>query len=105
MIAHKLVFAVQDGIAPTFYIGSESAGSPHYDLERIISNPLQIEARVAELGDMIANPLFGQAPEKQIAWTERHKILLWSIMAVVVLVLAAFILKSFKSIQSEQAQD
>lgn len=105
MIVHSLVFAVQDDIAPTFYIGSESASAPRYDIVRRINNPLQIKARVAELGDVVANPLFRQAPEKQIVWTEKHKILLWIVMAVVVLVLAAFILKSFKSIQSEQAKN
>jgi hypothetical protein len=105
MIAHNLIFAVQGDTAPTFYVGSESAGSPQYDLKHRLSNPSQIEAGAARLGDITDNPLFRQAKEKPVAWTEKHKILLSIILGVVVLVLAGFILKSFKSIQNEQAQN
>jgi hypothetical protein len=105
MISHNIVFEVVDSTAPAFYVGCESAVSPRYDFERRISNPLLIKAKKAKLSDLIDNPLFGQAPQKKIAWTERHKVLLWAVMAVVVLVLSAFILKSFKSIQKEQAQN
>jgi len=104
MIANNIVFAAQGNATPALYVGSESARAPRYDLTYRLKNPLQIEARMAKLSGVIANPLFGQTPQKQIAWTERHKVLLWLIMAVVVLVLAGFILKSFKSIKSEQAQ-
>ena len=105
MIAHEMVFVVQDDItAPMLYVGSESASMPRYDLTYRLKKPLQVKARAARLSGLAANPLFGQAPERKIAWTERHRVLLWVVMAVVVLALAGFIFKSFKSIKNEQSQ-
>ena len=104
MIAHNIVFAAQDDAAPTLYVGSESAPKPRYDLQQTLSKPLQVEARVAKLSNIIDNPLFGQVEAKPVAWTERHKVLLWIIMGVVVVVLGGFILKSFKSIQTKEVQ-
>ena len=104
MIADKIMFIVQDDIAPTLYVGSPSAGKPRYDLAQRLNNPLQVEARFAKLSNIIDNPLFGQVEVKPLAWTEKHKVLLWIIMGAVVLVLAGFILKSFKSIQTKEAQ-
>ena len=103
MIAHKIVFANVDNAAPTLYVGSESAKAPQYDLERRLSNPLQVKAMAATLSAIADNPLFGQVEEKPVAWTEKHKVLLLIIMVMMVLVLGGFILKSFKSIQSDTA--
>jgi len=104
MIAHNIVFESQDGVAPVLYVGSQSAGMPRYDLSRLLSRPLEVQARKANLGDITNNPLFGQVEPKPLAWTEKHKVLLWIIMGVVVAVLGAFIFKSFKSIQTKEAQ-
>ncbi len=105
MIAHKIVFANMDNVAPALYFGSETARTPRYDLGQRLSNPLQVKARTAKLSGTTDNPLFGQAEEKPVAWTEKHKVLLLVIMVVVALVLGGFILKSFKSIQSEQVEN
>ena len=105
MIAHKIVFTNMDNVAPTLYVGSVSARTPRYDLGHRLSNPLQVKAKAAKLSGITDNPLFGQAEEKAIAWTEKHKVLLLVIMVMMVLVLGGFILKSFKSIQSEQAEN
>jgi len=105
MIAHKIVFANMDNVAPTLYVGSESARTPRYDLGQRLSNPLQVKARVAKLSGITDNPLFGQSEEKPVAWTEKHKVLLLVIMVVMALVLGWFILKSFKSIQSKQVEN
>ena len=105
MIAHKIVFESKDNAAPVLYVGSESARAPQYDLERRLSNPLQVKAAMAKLSGITNNPLFGQAEGKPIAWTEKHKVLLLIVMVIVALVLGGFIFKSFKSIQSEQAQN
>lgn len=104
MIADNIVFTAQDDIAPTFYVGSQSAGKPRFDLVQRLNNPLQVKARVANLGEIINNPLFGQVEGKTTPWTEKHKVLLWIIMGILVAVLGAFILKSFKSIQTKEAQ-
>jgi hypothetical protein len=105
MIAHQMVFEADDNAASTLYVGCESAKPPQYDLEHRLSNPSQVEAGTAMLGSIADNPVFRQVEEKPVAWTEKHKILLSTILGVVVLVLAGFILKSFKSIQNEQVQN
>jgi hypothetical protein len=105
MIAHKIVFTNMDNVAPTLYVGSESARTPRYDLGHRLSNPLQVKAKAAKLSGIIDNPLFGQVEAKPLAWTEKHKVLLLIIMVMMVLVLGGFILKSFKSIQSEQVEN
>jgi hypothetical protein len=94
-----------DNVAPTLYVGSESARTPRYDLRQRLSNPLQVKAKAAKLSGIIDNPLLGQAEEKPAAWTEKHKVLLLVIMVVTALVLGWFILKSFKSIQSKQVEN
>jgi hypothetical protein len=104
MIADNIVFPAQDDIAPTLYVGSPSAGRPRYDLAQRLNNPLQVKARTANVGAVINNPLFGQVEAKPLAWTEKHKVLLWIIMGAVVVVLAGFILKSFKTIHTKEAQ-
>jgi hypothetical protein len=104
MIADNIVFTAQDDIAPTLYVGSQSAGKPRYDLAQRLNDPLQVEARLAKMGALNDNPLFGQVEAKPLAWTEKHKVLLWIIMGAVVLVLAGFILKSFKSIQTKEVE-
>ncbi|NIP22677.1 MAG: DUF3999 family protein [Phycisphaerae bacterium] len=104
MIADNIVFPGKDDIAPTLYVGSPSAVKPRYDLAQRLNNPLQVKARASNLGAVIDNPLFGQVEAKPLAWTEKHKVLLWIIMGAVVVVLAGFILKSFKTIQTKEAQ-
>jgi hypothetical protein len=77
---------------------------PRYDLARRLNKPLQVTTRTANVGALVDNPLFVQVEAKPLAWTEKHKVLLWIIMGAVVVVLACFILKSFKSIQTKEAQ-
>ena len=105
MVAHEVIFAAGDNGALALYVGSASARSPRYDLARRLSEPLQVEARPAKLSAITDNPLFGQAKQKPVPWTERHQVLLLIIMVAVALVLAGLILKSFKSIRSEQVEN
>lgn len=105
MIAHELVFAAEQNVGPTLYVGSESARAPGYDLGHIMTSPLQVRARMASLSGITDNPLFVPAKERPVAWTEKHKVLLLITMVAIALVLGGFILKSFRSIQSDQVQD
>jgi hypothetical protein len=105
MTAHEIVFESKDNAPLLLYVGSESAGMPRYDLKQRLSDPLRVSARTARLEDITGNPLFKQTEERPVAWTEKHKGLLLTVMVGVVLVLGGFILRSFKSIQSEQAHD
>ena len=104
MISHNIIFESQDSLAPALYVGSHSAGMPSYDLSRLLTRPLQVKAKMARISNIVDNPLFKRAQSKPLAWTEKHKVLLWIIMGIVVAVLGAFILKSFKSIHTKEAQ-
>jgi len=105
MTAHNIIFVAESTATTTFYVGCESAKAPRYDLEYRLENPLQVNAGIAGLGSIIPNPVFGQAEEKPVAWTEKHKTMLFLILVVVVVVLGGFIFNSFKSIQNEQGQN
>jgi len=105
MMAHEIVFESKDSAPLLLYVGSESAGMPQYDLRQRLSDPLQVSARTARLEGITGNPQFKQAEEISVSWTEKHKGLLLAVMVGVVLVLGVFILRSFKSLQSQQARD
>ena len=104
MIADEVVFAADDNTELVLYAGSASAGMPQYDIKYRLTNPLEVKTKPAGLSSITDNPLFREADEKLAPWTERHRILLLIALIVVALVLGRFILKSFKSIRSEQSQ-
>lgn len=104
IIADQIVFPAESDARFTLYLGSASANVPQYDIRYRITNPLELKTRAANLSSITENPLFSEAAEKPVPWTERHRVLLLIAMAAVVLVLGRFILKSFKSIRNEQAQ-
>ena len=103
MISHQIVFDTGNVLNALLYVGSESAVKPKYDITHNLDKPSEVKAVLAGLSPIAKNPLFGQAEQKSQPWTEKHKVLLLIIMAVVVLALGGFILKSFKSIQGNQA--
>ena len=102
MITHQIVFGAGNSLNVSLYVGSESAARPKYDITRKLDKPSEVKATLARLSPVTENPLFGKVEQKPQPWTERHKVLLLIIMAVVVLALGGFILRSFKSIQSNQ---
>lgn len=104
IIAHKMVFAAESNASVTLYLGSQTAGTPQYDLLRTLSNPQEVTTRTATLSGFGENLLFDKIEEKTLAWTEKHKTLLLIILVMTALILGGFILKSFKSIQKERAQ-
>ncbi len=97
MTADRVVFVCPEDLKASLYIGNNLADKPQYDLARQIENPAEVKAAAAALGSLDNNPIFSKAMP-QLPWTERHKSLLIAIMAVMVLVLGWFIMKSFKSI-------
>jgi len=104
MIADEVVFAADGNSELVLYVGSASAGMPQYDIKYRLTNPLEVKTKSARLSSITDNPLFREADEKIAPWTERHRILLLISLIIVALVLGGFILKSFKSIRSEQPQ-
>jgi hypothetical protein len=105
MIAHNLIFTPKNFRKLTLYVGSESASTPQYDLKYRIENPMYVKSAEAKLGSLIINQISKKARTEQVAWTEKHKVLLLVIMGAMVVVLGWFMLKSLKTIQKEQSQD
>ncbi|MHC4069295.1 MAG: hypothetical protein ACYS18_10050 [Planctomycetota bacterium] len=110
IIPHNIFFALAEARTDTLaddvvtlYVGCESATMPRYDLRHRLTDTTKIEAGETILGKIAENQ---QAEfKKPVAWTEKHKALLAIILIVVVVVLAGFIFKSFKAIQTEQPQN
>jgi hypothetical protein len=100
MIPHQIMFDADSSFNGWLYVGCKSAASPRYDITYKMTKPSEIDAASAKLSPIADNPLFGKFEQKLQPWTERHKVLLLTIMAAVALVLGGFILKSFKSIQT-----
>ncbi|HUT29065.1 MAG TPA: DUF3999 family protein [Sedimentisphaerales bacterium] len=105
MIPHQIVFPIKQESDATFYVGASSLAPPVYDLRHRLRRPLRVEARESSMANIADNPLFVQAPAKQLPWSERHKVVLLIILVAVVLVLGGFILHSLRSIKSQQAQN
>jgi hypothetical protein len=104
MIPGQLLFPSENGSATMLYVGSESARAPQYDIRQRLRNPSKVHASTATIGSIIENPIFGKAEQKQIAWTEKHKTLLLIVLGIIVAITGVFMLKSFKSIQTEQGE-
>ncbi|OQA00162.1 MAG: hypothetical protein BWY69_01844 [Planctomycetes bacterium ADurb.Bin401] len=106
MTPHKLIFSGQDFSLPlSLYVGCQSASKPQYDLVQKISNPLELPTAPAIAEMVTDNPLFAKSPEKPIPWTEKHKSILFIALIAIVLIVGAYMLKSFKSIkQTPQEQ-
>jgi len=102
ILPHQLVFPSQASGPLWLYFCCPDAPRPRYDLAQRLTDAEKKSAISAKLGDVVANPLFKKSLQKAVPWTEQHKSLLLIAMLVVAAVLAAFILKSFKSIQSQQ---
>ncbi|MHC4131983.1 MAG: DUF3999 family protein [Planctomycetota bacterium] len=98
MIPHHVIFDYAHDPKPTLYFGSEDATKPVYDIKRVILKPLEIPTRETALGQIIDNLLYRQM-EETLPWTEKHRVLLMTVLVIVVLVMGIYILKSFKSIQ------
>jgi len=102
MIAKKMLFPSEGVQGSFFYVGCATATKPTYDLGRILHKPLEVQAGSAILGRIVDNPVFGEAEPKPAPWSEKHKALLIIVMAGIVFVLGVFIVKSLKSIQSQE---
>lgn len=103
MIPHQLLFARQDEVCQ-LYTGNPLVAAPRYDLEQTLSQPTKIPAAEVTFSDMKPNPSFAIKPVKTVPWTERHKILLWVTLILIVVVLGGFIIKSWKTITSRPGE-
>lgn len=102
MIADSMIFQAGGNSPFTLYVGCETARQPVYDLRQRIGDLSKIKGLTAKLGDITDIMPAGPIVQKPIPWTEKHKVLLLSVLVLAALVLGGFILKSFKSIQNQQ---
>ncbi len=94
MLPAKIIFANSKYKPDRLLVGAKSVSKPHYDIAKIISEPLKVKAVCASLGALEPNPFFEDAKPKVVPWSQRHKSLLLIILVTTTLILFAFILKS-----------
>jgi len=94
MLERRLCFDAAANGAYTMYFGDSALAAPQYDyasLFAIEQNPLS-----AQLGAEAANPAWQSRPDQR-PFTERHPILLWVALILVIALLGGVAVRSFKS--------
>jgi hypothetical protein len=97
-IERRIYFDPQGKTVLKLYYGDEGLTSPVYDYARFFHEealPAQ-----AELGPGVHNPQYAGRPDVR-PWSERHTVVLWAAMLLVVLALAIL---AFRGLRSPQAQ-
>ncbi len=94
MLERRLCFDAAAGAAYTLYYGDSALGAPQYDYASLFA--LEQNAVVAQLGSESANPAWQPRPDQR-PFTERHPILLWVALVVVIALLGAVAFSSFRS--------
>jgi hypothetical protein len=91
------------GAAPwQLYVGNEAATRPQYDLENFADRLRAEGVTAANLGAVAPNPLF-VAPVTVVPWSERHAVLLWSGLGVVLAVLTILVVRQARHARSLDA--
>ncbi len=96
MRERNLCFEVASGAAYVLYYGDNALTAPRYDYAAWFA--LQPSAAVATLGAENANPAFQERPDQR-AFTEKHPVLLWIVLVVVVLLLGLVALRTAQQTQ------
>ena len=94
MLERRLCFDAAAGASYVLYYGDSALAAPQYDYASLFAleqNPL-----AAQLGAESANPAYQPRPDQR-PFTERHLILLWVALIVVIALLGAVALRSFKT--------
>jgi hypothetical protein len=94
MLQRHLCFDAAAGAAYTLYYGDSALAPPQYDYATLFV--LQHNPVVAQLGAEIANPAWQPRPDER-PFTEKHPILLWVALIVVIVLLGAVAFRSFKT--------
>lgn len=97
MLQRRLCFDATAGAAYTLYYGDAALASPQYDYASLFV--LQHDAAGAQLGAESANPAWQARPDER-PFTEKHPILLWVALIVVIALLGAVAFSSFKGAPS-----
>jgi hypothetical protein len=94
MLERRLCFDAAAGAAYTLYYGDQALAPPQYDYASLFvmeQNPV-----AAQLGAEIANPIWQARPDER-PFTEKHPILLWVALVLVIASLGAVAFRSFKT--------
>jgi hypothetical protein len=100
MLERRLCFDAAVGEAYTLYYGDSALVSPHYDYASLFV--FEHDPTAAQLGAETANPRWQPRPDER-PFTERHPILLWVALILVIALLAALAYRSFKSAPADPA--
>jgi hypothetical protein len=95
MLERDLCFEASEARGYTLYYGDPALSAPRYDLGQLIHFRVQDATRAAAQVER-ANPFYKPRPDAR-PFTERHPVLLWIALAVVVAVLGAIALRSART--------
>lgn len=98
MLARRLCFDATAGSAYALYYGDSSLGAPIYDYASLFV--LQQNPLAAQLGPESGNPAYQPRPDQR-PFTEKHPILLWGALILVIASLGVVALRSFKTVASK----
>ena len=93
MLERSLCFEASDAAGYTLYYGDSALAAPRYDYASLFA--LQSNAAKASAGPEKPNPDYQDRPDSR-PFTERHPVLLWAALAIVILLLGAVALRSAK---------
>jgi hypothetical protein len=93
MLERRLCFDAAGGAAYTLYYGDPALSAPQYDYASLFV--LDKDAVVAQLGAESADPSWQPRPDQR-PFTDRHPILLWIALILVIALLGAVAFSSFK---------
>ena len=93
MLERSLCFEASDAASYTLYYGDSALAAPRYDYASLFA--LQSNAAKAGAGPEKPNPDYQDRPDSR-PFTERHPVLLWAALAIVILLLGAVALRTAK---------
>jgi hypothetical protein len=94
MLERRLCFDAAVGAAYTLYYGDSALAPPRYDYASLFV--MERDPIVAKLGTETANPAWRPRPDER-PFTEKHPVLLWIALVLVIALLVAVAFRSFKS--------
>jgi hypothetical protein len=94
MLERRLCFDAAAGVAYTLFYGDSALAAPQYDYASLFV--MEHDPVVAQLGAEVANPSWQARPDER-PFTERHPILLWIALVLVIALLGAVAFRSFKT--------
>jgi hypothetical protein len=93
MLERSLCFDASEAVGYTLHYGDPALAAPRYDYASLFA--IQSSAAKARVGPERTNPDYQDRPDNR-PFTERHPVLLWAALAIVILLLGAVALRSAK---------